>query len=581
MIKKNLATECGVTNGAEAKVIGWKAKPVDEHNHQVLETVFVELTSPPDQIQLEGLPVNVVPITRQGIDITCTMPNGKLIKIWRSQVPIIPNFAMTDYNSQGRTRKYNVCDLQNCRSHQSVYTCLSRGSTYEGTVIVQGFDSSKITGGISGYLRQEFRDLEILDEVTRLQFIRKLPKHIGDITRNQVIYSYRDWKGVEYIPKHMPKELKWTDNAEWLSTEPEDDFEWEVVKADKFKKNKQVKASMQPSTGLFTPAKGTTALATLSNETGNSKKRKINAQDTKIQDTKCVKKPKVQLTSNTPDSMQWGFTWSDNSCGYDALFMILYSIYAKQSTFWNTHIANQNDLLAEFTSLFTMVDNNELSRDDARQFLREELCKVNKSLFPIPNNKGLDIFDLSEYFLQEEENYCYRQYTCTHCNNSMQYKAGSNIISNQLVISCNANTWRSRTSYEGNASYRSTTEWFNAYSTKKSQRKCNTCNNVLVNELVFTTLPTFLMFRIEKVNVQWQQGIVVGNTKYRLCGLIYHGRFHFTARAITPNGSIWCNDGLAQGQSCDYEGRLRNISPENLTSMPNRRTLLAALYVQY
>ena len=28
MIKKNIATECGVTNGAEAKVVGWKTKPL-------------------------------------------------------------------------------------------------------------------------------------------------------------------------------------------------------------------------------------------------------------------------------------------------------------------------------------------------------------------------------------------------------------------------------------------------------------------------------------------------------------------------------------------------------------------------
>ncbi|KAH9924249.1 hypothetical protein B0H21DRAFT_679070, partial [Amylocystis lapponica] len=105
-------------------------------------------------IQLEGLPENVVPIMHQAQDVTCTMPDGTHLSISRDQAAVLPNFAMTDFNSQGRIRPDNVCDLQNCRSYQSVYTCLSWGSTYEGTIIVQGFDPLKITSGISGYLRQ-------------------------------------------------------------------------------------------------------------------------------------------------------------------------------------------------------------------------------------------------------------------------------------------------------------------------------------------------------------------------------------------------------------------------------------------
>ena len=119
------------------------------------------------------------------------MSNRKLVKIWRDQVPVVPNFAMTDFNSQSRTRSSNVVDIYNCRSHQSVYTCLSRGSTYDGTLIVQGFNPSKIQGGISGWLREEFRQLEMLDEITRLQFIQKLPIYIEGVTRSQVIQKFR------------------------------------------------------------------------------------------------------------------------------------------------------------------------------------------------------------------------------------------------------------------------------------------------------------------------------------------------------------------------------------------------------
>ena len=96
MVKLNLATECCVTNGAEGRVVGWKSRPLDETGKKLLEVVFIELTSPPTPIQLEGLPLNVVPIYKTPLQIKCTMPNGKVLTITRDQVPLVPNFAMTD-----------------------------------------------------------------------------------------------------------------------------------------------------------------------------------------------------------------------------------------------------------------------------------------------------------------------------------------------------------------------------------------------------------------------------------------------------------------------------------------------------
>jgi len=81
------------------------------------------------------------------------------------QIEALPNFAMTDYASQGKTRQYNVVDLTYSRSHQGYYTALSRSSSAAGTLILSSFHPSKITGGASGALRQEFRELELLDNI--------------------------------------------------------------------------------------------------------------------------------------------------------------------------------------------------------------------------------------------------------------------------------------------------------------------------------------------------------------------------------------------------------------------------------
>ena len=54
--------------------------------------------------------------------------------------------------------------------------CLLRGVGYYKTLIIQEFDSYKMTGGLSGYLHQEFCRLELLNEITKLHFEQTLLK---------------------------------------------------------------------------------------------------------------------------------------------------------------------------------------------------------------------------------------------------------------------------------------------------------------------------------------------------------------------------------------------------------------------
>src|SRR6267154_546743 len=130
--------------------------------------------------------------------------------IHRSQVWVLPNFSMTDYTSQGKTRPQNPVDLSNCRSHQSYYTCLSRSATASGTVIVQSFSPRLITCGASGYLRQEFRELELLNEITKLRYEGQLPDHIQGNFRNPLIRAYQTWKGTHNVPDLTRPALKWS-----------------------------------------------------------------------------------------------------------------------------------------------------------------------------------------------------------------------------------------------------------------------------------------------------------------------------------------------------------------------------------
>jgi hypothetical protein len=101
MIRNNLATEICITKGQEATVYGWNAVR-GSYNQLMLDTLFLQLTNPPYDVKIKDLPLNVVPINRSSSPMYCSLPDDRSMYISRSQVEVLPCFAMTDYVSQGK-----------------------------------------------------------------------------------------------------------------------------------------------------------------------------------------------------------------------------------------------------------------------------------------------------------------------------------------------------------------------------------------------------------------------------------------------------------------------------------------------
>ena len=72
MIKRNIATELGMTNGAEGNVVGWKASTFkfNGSDYPCIETLFVELKNTPFPVNIPGLPENVILIVKTSKQIT-------------------------------------------------------------------------------------------------------------------------------------------------------------------------------------------------------------------------------------------------------------------------------------------------------------------------------------------------------------------------------------------------------------------------------------------------------------------------------------------------------------------------------
>ncbi|EFI28054.1 hypothetical protein CC1G_14080 [Coprinopsis cinerea okayama7 len=205
MLRNNDATELCITKGQEGIVVGWDST-TGPYNSQVLETLFVRLINPPKPIQIKGLAENVVPIPRSKNPANCLLPDDTRIRVERDQVNVLPNFSMTDYASQGKTRKENVIDLSNSRTFHHMYTSLSRSSDANGTIILTEFDESKITGGIKdGRLRQELRELAILDKITELRHSKKLHQAVTCDMRYPLIHSFLTAED----HSHKERRIKW------------------------------------------------------------------------------------------------------------------------------------------------------------------------------------------------------------------------------------------------------------------------------------------------------------------------------------------------------------------------------------
>ena len=77
-------------------------------------------------------------------------------------------------------------------------------------------------------MRQEFRELDLLDDITSLQFDEKLPTKIAMADRkNTLIHLFIEWKGEKYMPRTMHPAIQWSKSDPFLLSS--DNVNWCVL----------------------------------------------------------------------------------------------------------------------------------------------------------------------------------------------------------------------------------------------------------------------------------------------------------------------------------------------------------------
>jgi hypothetical protein len=509
MIKHNEATECSVTNGTDCVVVGWQSTTV--HDTRTLETLFVRLIKPKEIIQLEGLPINVVPIRCLDRRITCRLPDDSEITITRRQIPVILNFAITDYVSQGKTRSLNVIDPKYLETYQSIYTALSRGSTSSGTVLLREVNPACLQGGLKmkhGDLFRELQQLELLDDITTQRYQGNLSPGVKGLLRWELIGSFLEKMGSNYIPPNVDQCLGWTESSKLTTPILLSYSEWMLVDASK--KGKVIESNDQ-------------ALSTQ-----NTKR--------KAQEKQEIDKPLKRICLPVLSSPQ-GFNWKNNSCAFDSVLTILKNSYVQDRILWDSFVKTQNFHLAFIDASFRDVTHNGLSWDSARDKIRHYLVEAGKT--PHLSITGYSSAQrIAELLCTTEETSTSILKLCTICHTPLLV----NTQSIEFVVAQPSTSDTLQTRWD---------EWFSTV----YNLQCDTCQQIqpIQHIKLVNHPPGFICFNVFQVPLNWTTEIQLADSSgiphlYQLSGVVYYNGTHFTSRVREVNGNVWYIDNLRCSQ---------------------------------
>jgi hypothetical protein len=194
MICQNLDVENGVVNGCSGILKKIRYHTDRNGNRHALSCVIQSATtSGPPLTSLEQQCVAVLP---DATDMKFVHPySHKVCTIKRTQLPVMPAFAMTAHKAQGQTMRRAIVDLECCRGTEAPYVMLSRIKTLDGLLILRPFTITRIQCRQSEDARREFRRLELL----RLRTIAKLgdaeESHIAEITLGKTKFAHQILEG--------------------------------------------------------------------------------------------------------------------------------------------------------------------------------------------------------------------------------------------------------------------------------------------------------------------------------------------------------------------------------------------------
>lgn len=168
LVSQNFDVEGGVTNGSRGTVKRIRYSIQPDTKRRILKSCIVHI---PDSspVPLPNLTPHEMPIVADITTLSLVVPRtNRHCSIRRTQVPILPAFAMTAHRAQGQTMERVIVDLESCQGTEAPYVMVSRAKSLDGLLVLRPFKSTKIACALSQESRTEKKRLQILDLVCRI-----------------------------------------------------------------------------------------------------------------------------------------------------------------------------------------------------------------------------------------------------------------------------------------------------------------------------------------------------------------------------------------------------------------------------
>jgi hypothetical protein len=542
LLRSNDATELCITKGQEAVVVGWD-ESIGPSGQRVLDTLFVKLENTPRPIQIPGLPENVVPLVRTANHITVLLEDDTLLSVLREQVVMLINFSMTDYSAQGKSRIRNIVDLTNCRDHRAYYVALSRATTAAGTVILQDFDDRKITSGMSGYLRQEMRELEFLDQITQLRYENRLPREVTGMYRRQLIRSFLLWRNESCDPDYFHPSIKWDATLGPRIPDNVDYGEW-VPSGHKPRKRSSLSCRNGNNDGL--------------NRSDSTRKRRKIANELSQHPSADTESCPSHLL--VPTGLMWDSL--DYSCGYDAVFTVLFNIWSENRINWSALMAAFSPVLQQLCSGFELFHADALTFEQARDITRRYMHNARPDYFPY-GQAGTSIDRIAQ-MLVPQITYAKGNKVCHNCG---YIDPEEHLMLDAFLCAIASTELSSRfpTRVPIDA-------WLKDHM-NKTRSRCPVCllSGIRTRLDMVTRIvdsPSLLILSIEGGRFMYTPNLVFDcdgqMTVLRLRGIVYGGDAHFTCRFVDSIGQLWYHDGITTQRVCINDGLLTEMEASAL-----------------
>ncbi|KIY46846.1 hypothetical protein FISHEDRAFT_75197 [Fistulina hepatica ATCC 64428] len=263
-----------------------------------------------------------------------------------------------------------------------------------------------------------------------------------------------------------------------------------------------------------------------------------------------------------------GTSWKNNSCAYDCLFPILYSIWLRDPQHWDAVFREMNTFLHMISRGFERVFRYSTTLDAVRDSLRERLARYDPDTFPM--GEFTDLQDILNELLVAPKVILFQRMRCPeHPNTHPVSRDTMPSPHNRAMIRDYGMVHASVSAMVDTLTHR-----------MLSSRRCEKCDARLLEMFRFHDVPDLLVFEFAGTTPGMIDRVIQikgenERFQFELVGVAYYGHEHYTCRIIDGHSHIWHHNAISARM--EDEGRV--LDEQSLTFVENS-TAVAAFYTK-